>query len=174
MTKRYISPIENGRVRLRLLEQRDLPLTLAWRNQEQIRKWFFFSDIIAPEQHRAWFDLYRTRNDDFVFVIEDVWSIYRPVGQVAVYGIDWQARRGEFGRLMIGEADARGKGFANEATRLITSMAFDMLGLNEVYLAVLNDNVSAIKTYLACGFEEIGRDGTSIQMARTARRVVAA
>ena len=54
MPKRIIAPLVNGRVRLRLLEEADLPMTLAWRNQDHIRKWFFHSDVITPEQHRRW------------------------------------------------------------------------------------------------------------------------
>jgi hypothetical protein len=42
-----------------LLRSDDLPLTLRWRNQDQIRRWFFFSDLIAPEEHANWFEQYR-------------------------------------------------------------------------------------------------------------------
>ena len=33
MAKRHIRPLQVGRIRLRLLDERDLPLTLSWRNQ---------------------------------------------------------------------------------------------------------------------------------------------
>ncbi len=70
MAKRLIPPIVGERVRLRLLEEADLPRTLAWRNQDHIRRWFVHSDVISPEQHRRWFGAYRERDDDFVFVVE--------------------------------------------------------------------------------------------------------
>src|SRR6187549_2663337 len=98
MPKRTITPLENGRVRLRLLEESDLPATLAWRNQDHIRKWFFHSDVIAPDQHRAWWDRYLQKDDDFVFVIEETESLKRPVGQVALYNIDWENGTAEYGR----------------------------------------------------------------------------
>ena len=94
---------------MRLLEERDLPLTLEWRNREENRHWFFSSDPIAPEQHRRWFDRYKEKDDDFVFVIEEMESLKRPVGQLSLYDIDWAAGRAEFGRLLIGDPEAHAK-----------------------------------------------------------------
>lgn len=152
MPKRQIPPIEGHRVRLRLLEEGDLPLTLAWRNQDHIRRWFFSSDLISSDQHRGWFDRYRDRDDDFVFVIEEVKPLHRAVGQVAIYNVDWLAQRGEFGRLMIGESSAEGKGLAKEATLLLVDEALTRWGLAEVFLEVREDNQRAIGLYQNCGF----------------------
>ena len=38
---------------------------------------------------------------------------------------------------MIGEADAAGRGLAREATDAVVALAFDQLGLQEVYLEVI-------------------------------------
>ncbi len=153
MTKREILPLENGQVRLRLLNEQDLPLTLAWRNQDGIRKWFFSSSLIAPDQHQGWYEQYCQRDDDFVFIIEEVAAGYRPVGQVALYHIDWSARCAEYGRLMIGEPMARGKGLARAATDLVLQIGMDTLQLEEIYLEVFAANVPALKVYNSCGFE---------------------
>ena len=77
----------------------------------------------------------------------------RPVGQVSLYNIAWAEERAEFGRLMIGDPQARGKGLAKQATQLLLDMAFDQLHLNEVYLEVLEGNQSAIAIYRQCGFQ---------------------
>jgi RimJ/RimL family protein N-acetyltransferase len=151
MSKREIPPIASDQVRLRLLQSSDLATTLRWRNQDHIREWFFTPDVIAPAQHRAWFDQYRARDDDFVFIIEEM-DTRRAIGQVALYHIDWAARRAEFGRLLIGEADANGKGFARAATALLVAYALNELGLREVYLEVFTDNARAIAIYQQCGF----------------------
>ena len=71
MGKRHLPPLQAGRVRLRLLEEQDLPRTLAWRNQDHIRRWFFFSERLTLEQHAGWFARYQQRDDDFVFIIEE-------------------------------------------------------------------------------------------------------
>ncbi len=159
--------IVNQRVRLRLLEDSDLPMTLRWRNQDHIRKWFFHSDAITPEQHQAWFKRYLQQDDDYVFIIEEVAAAFRPVGQVAIYHIDWAIRQAEFGRLMIGEPEAVGKGLAHAATKLLVDTAMDSLGLQEVYLEAFADNVPALAIYTACGFQITGRHDNVLRMSKT-------
>ncbi len=164
MPKREIAPLVSGRVRLRLIEEADLPMTLAWRNQDHIRKWFFYSDVITPDQHRRWFEQYRHRDDDFVFMIEDLDTLMRPVGQVSLYNIDWAGRRGEFGRLLIGDDAATGMGIAMAATRLLLDEARSVWGLAEVDLEVLQSNAPALAIYRRYGFIETGRKGDTITM----------
>src|SRR5688572_28340280 len=89
LPKRPLPPITSANVRLRLIGQSDLATTRAWRNQDDIRKWFLTSSVISPEQHESWFAQYRDRDDDFVFIIEETETLCRPVGQVSIYGIDW-------------------------------------------------------------------------------------
>jgi RimJ/RimL family protein N-acetyltransferase len=167
MGKRQIPPLAGERVRLRLLEEADLPRTLAWRNQEHIRRWFVHSDVITPEQHRRWFERYRERDDDFVFLIEEAPAARRPVGQVSLYGIDWARRRAEYGRLMIGPPDATGRGLAREATRVLIDYATTTLGLREIELDVVADNAAALALYTACGFRAQDRPGPLVHMVRT-------
>jgi len=141
-------------------------MTLRWRNQDHIRKWFFHSDVITPEQHQAWFKRYLQQDDDYVFIIEEVAATLRPVGQVAIYHIDWAARQAEFGRLMIGEPEAIGRGLARAATGLLTDMAMDTLGFREIYLEVFADNVPALTIYTACGFQITGRRDNILHMSK--------
>lgn len=152
MAKREIAPLVSGRVRLRLLEESDLPMTLAWRNQDHVRKWFLHSDLITADQHRRWFEQYRDRDDDFVFVIEEAETLRRAIGQASIYNIAWADRRGEFGRLLIGDPQAAGLGLARTATELLVDEAISSLGLAELHLEVRSDNLPAIAVYRACGF----------------------
>jgi diamine N-acetyltransferase len=167
MPKCSLPDYENELVRLRLLRKDDLPLTLRWRNQDHIRRWFFFSDLITPEQHASWFEQYREHDDDFVFIIEDIQAGNRPVGQVALYHIEWAQRRAEFGRLMIGEASAAGKGLAFAATQLALRIAFQDLALQELFLEVFADNQRAIAIYTGAGFRAKEQRGDVIEMVIT-------
>jgi diamine N-acetyltransferase len=166
MPKRDIAPIVNGRIRLRLLQEADLDMTRAWRNQDHIRRWFFTSDPISEAQHRGWFAAYQRRDDDFVFVVEETESLARPVGQAALYRVDWESRRAEFGRLMIGEPAATGLGLGRLATAALTGFALETWGLHEVYLDVLETNTRAIAIYRQCGYVESGRHDGQVHMIR--------
>src|SRR5262245_14531558 len=79
MGKRHLAPIIGQHVRLRLLTEADLPMTLAWRNQAHIRKWFVHSDVIVWEQHQLWCTRYFARDNDFIFIIEETRQLRRPV-----------------------------------------------------------------------------------------------
>jgi diamine N-acetyltransferase len=166
VAKRRLGPYDSPKVRLRLLDEADLPRTLWWRNQDHIRKWFFSSGTITEDQHRQWFARYRERDDDFVFVIESTLDGHQAVGQVSLYHVDWVGRRAEYGRLMIGESSARGKGLARAATERLLEVAFDDLGLHEVYLEVMPDNEPAVAIYRACGFVRESQDERGLRMTR--------
>jgi RimJ/RimL family protein N-acetyltransferase len=163
--KRSIPPLVGGRVRLRLLEETDLPMTLAWRNHNDVRKWFFSSDIISPDHHRAWYEQYKDRDDDFVFVIEETETLKRPVGQVSAYGIEWTAARAKFGRLMIGDDDARGMGLARLATARLVEEALTRWGLRELNLECFETNRAALRIYEACGFQRV-HSGAGVVLMR--------
>lgn len=158
--KRQIDPILGERVRLRLLREDDLSMTLAWRNQDHIRKWFIHSDVILPEQHKKWFQSYLEKDNDFVFIIEEIRDLKKPIGQVSLYNINWTESKAEFGRLLIGEDDARRKGFPREATRLLLNFGFNAFDLVEIELEVKRNNVSSISLYELLGFiqDEDGGD----------------
>jgi RimJ/RimL family protein N-acetyltransferase len=166
VSKRTIESMEGKRVRLRLLEEGDLPLTLFWRNQAHIRKWFLDSRIITPQQHSEWFRLYQERDDDFTFVVEETISCKRPVGQIAIYDIDWIRGQGQFGRLMIGDPEAVRCGIAREAAELLVDVCSKSWGLRELNLEVYDDNLPACAIYARCGFSVIEQRGTVLRMSR--------
>jgi RimJ/RimL family protein N-acetyltransferase len=166
MSKRVIEPVVKDNLRLRTLQESDLPMTLQWRNQDDIRRWFFHSEVISLQQHLDWFKNYITKGDDFVFIIEEIQNGYRPIGQVSLYQVDWGAQRAEFGRLMIGEPDAAGKGNAFRASQMAANIAFFTLGLKEIYLEVRVDNKKAIAIYEKMGFQrsEFSGDKQSMRL----------
>jgi RimJ/RimL family protein N-acetyltransferase len=161
-----LADLQDDRVLLRPLAAADLPLTLAWRNRDDIRCCFVHSDVITPDQHQAWFESYCRRDDDFVFIIEERQRLCRPVGQVSLYHIDWANKRAEYGRLMIGDPAARGQGLASDATRLLLDAAFKQFGLCEIYLEVFAHNTPAIAVYRSCGFEASGQHGNLLLMTQ--------
>jgi RimJ/RimL family protein N-acetyltransferase len=170
MGKRYIAPIYGKRTRLRLLKRSDLLTTLRWRNQDHIRKWFVHSDIIEVENHFDWYDQYRVKDNDFVFIIEETQILNRPIGQVSLYNIDWGKKRSEFGRLLIGENEASGLGLGKEASLLLVTFAKRNLGIDSLYLEVFSDNLAAKHIYLDMGFVEVRKSHKTIFMELNLRK----
>ncbi len=90
------------------------------------------------EGERAWYEFLEGPNNALFVIYERVapdGSVLRPIGETGLFGIDYRNRTGEFG-ILIGEADARGKGYGTEATTLMLDYAFTALGLHNVMLDV--------------------------------------
>jgi RimJ/RimL family protein N-acetyltransferase len=165
MSKRYIAPLEKGFVRLRLLEKADLPMTLSWRNRN--RKWFLNQNPLSLDQHKAWFEQYVPRDDDYVFIIERRAEKIEPVGQISLYKIDWKNQKAEFGRLLIGERKARRLGIAKKATEILLNYSFVDLAIRSIQLEVLKTNKPAIALYGSCGFAQIAIRDNIITMSKS-------
>ncbi len=164
MSKQCIPLLEKGCVRLRLLERTDLGTTLSWRNEN--RRWFLNSDLLSIDSHCSWFEQYIARNDDYVFIIEQLSERIEPTGQISLYKIDWEQRKAEFGRLLIVES-ARQKGVAKKAIEILLEYAFDTLGIKTIHLEVLQSNHPAISLYEKCGFVHTEELGSRIIMTRS-------
>src|SRR5205807_9599132 len=65
-------------------------------------------------------------------------------------------RTAEYG-ILIGEADARGKGYGTQVTTLMLDYAFVALGLHSVMLRVYAYNLAGKRAYEKAGFREFGR-----------------
>ena len=157
--KTSLAPLSGVGFGLRLLRADDLTTTLTWRNREDIRHQFIQSDIIGWDRHLAWWEEYRTKDNDFVFIIEEAEELKRPVGQVSLYHIELEKSEAEYGRLMVGDNEARRRGLAKRATDLLLAWSFDSLRLKRIYLEVFKDNTHALKLYHRCGFIPYGDRG---------------
>ena len=109
---------------------------------------------MTAEAEAAWYDAHAA-GDDAPFTIYER-SSWRPIGNTDLRDIDHRNRTATFG-IMIGEPDARGKGYGTEATRLMLDYAFTALGLHNVMLSVYEYNRAGWHAYRKAGFQEIGR-----------------
>lgn len=140
--------LREGNLTLRPLTSSDLPMTRQWRNDS--REHFLHSGIVTEERHRAWFDEYVKREDDYVFIIE---LDERPVGQCSLYNIDRKDCEAEFGRLLVIPSQ-RKTGIAKRAMELLLRAAVG-IGLHTFYLRVRGTNKPAVKLYTKQGFHPI-------------------
>jgi RimJ/RimL family protein N-acetyltransferase len=118
---------------------------------------------ISTETETAWFDGVIANPTDASFTIYER-STWRAIGTTALHGIDHRHRTGEFG-ILIGETDARGRGFGTEAARLMLDYSFTALGLHNVMLRVHAYNLAGLRAYQKAGFREFGRRREAILMS---------
>ncbi|HUZ03666.1 MAG TPA: GNAT family protein [Thermomicrobiaceae bacterium] len=108
------------------------------------------------EQEQSWYDHAAAGGPDMAYFTIYERATLRPIGNTELHHIDFRNRSAEFG-ILIGEPDARGKGYGTEATRLVLDYAFVALGLHNVMLTTYEFNLAAQRTYAKAGFTVIGR-----------------
>ena len=107
------------------------------------------------EQEQSWYDGAAQSGSTYTFTIYEL-ATWVPIGNTSLMDVDWRNRTAEFG-ILIGEAEARGKGHGTEATRLMLDFAFVALGLHSVFLRVHEYNLAGQRAYARAGFREFGR-----------------
>ena len=95
------------------------------------------------------------RSQGHIFSIVDL-ETDELIGRCMLFDIDQVNRRAMLG-IVIGEKDYRGKGYGQDATRLLLDYGFNLLNLNSIMLGTFSFNARAINCYKRVGFKEIGR-----------------
>jgi RimJ/RimL family protein N-acetyltransferase len=136
--------------------RRDLiPLHQRWGNDFAIARNLGAFGPVTVERETAWYERIVASEDMNAFVIYER-ATERPVGSTELMHIDFRNGRADFG-IYIGEAEARGKGYGTETTRLMLDYAFTALGLRNVALTVAEWNGAGQRAYAKAGFREFGR-----------------
>lgn len=151
------------RIRIRPICYEDIEMIREWRNKDMIRKFFIYNKKISKIQQIKWWEKYKSIENDIMFVIEIIEGRI-PVGAFALYNIKLD-EEAEFGRLMIGEECARGKGYAFEALNLAIKLCFGFLDLKKINLEVFKINERALDIYLKSGFMVNNEVGDFIYMS---------
>jgi len=76
------------------------------------------------------------------------------IGFLALYDIDNRHRHAEFSIII--DPNHQGKGYAEQASRLLIDYGFNQLNLHKLYLHVLKHNEKAIHIYKKIGFQHEG------------------
>lgn len=95
------------------------------------------------------------RRQEHIFSIIDC-ETDQLIGRCLLFGIDPVNRSAMLG-IFIGEKAFWGRGYGQEATRLLLHYAFNLLNLHSVMLGVFSFNERAQAAYRKIGFKEIGR-----------------
>ena len=100
----------------------------------------------------AWYEQYVRDSSRFDFVIVDPEGA--SIGTVTLSSICERSCELSY---MIGEVSARGNGYAVEAVGAMTSIAFEELGVDEVFARILPSNVVSMHVAERAGSEEAER-----------------
>lgn len=135
---------------LRPLAGDDIEVLRQTRNSN--RSAFLSNSFISPSAQGSWYLRYTTIEDDFMFAAYFADNTDAIVGFSSLYHVDQIQHDAEFGRFLLA-APYRGKGLGSQIVNATCAIGWSFLGLNEIYLEVLESNVAAIKTYLKSGFQ---------------------
>ena len=137
---------ESERLRFRGIEGRDAADIVRWRSDPANYRNFFNAAPVTPEEHLAWFERYLGDPTRYDFVIEDASG--QAIGTCGLSGITEEGCEISY---MIGDASARGRGYATEAVRALSVVAFRELGVGHIDAKVLAHNEASAKVALGGG-----------------------
>ncbi len=141
---------EGNKVFLRKITYDDTPCIVKWRNNERVRNNFIYREVFTEEGHNSWMKN-KVDTGEVIQLIICEKSTERPVGSVYLRDVDMNMKEAEYG-IFIGEDDALGKGYGNEAATLMCEYAAREIGLKRLILRVFTDNEPARKSYEHAGF----------------------
>jgi RimJ/RimL family protein N-acetyltransferase len=145
-------------IRLRAIEQDDLPRFVNWFNDPQVRKGLniylpmsqveeehWFEELLNRDQAERPFALDIRKGEDWVHV-----------GSCGLFSLDHRSRSSTLG-IVIGDKTYWDQGYGSDAVRTLLAHAFETLNLNRVSLRVFESNHRAIEVYKRVGFKLEGR-----------------
>lgn len=136
---------------LRRLKKKDAPQMLEWMHDQDIAKNF---SINFPEKTledcRYFIDKSEDSEDNLYLAIVSDRDEY--MGTVSLKHIDRQNGNAELGIAV--RKSAMGKGYSQYAMTEILQIAFEKLGLENVYWCVSKNNVRACRFYDKCAFHQ--------------------
>lgn len=142
-------------VMLRPVCKSDLESLRLWRND--VENCEFLSKIvcITPEKQQEWYESDNANQYCYTFAVDETQVLKKLVGSVALYNLSETSA--EFGRFLIGDMEARGKGIGYLGSLLCLYLGFATMGLETINAKVHEDNIAAVKAYLKAGFAISGK-----------------
>ena len=141
-------------VRIRPLAHEDIENLRLWRNDPTNCRWLRKIPHITPEEQELWWQSYLADEDTLAFATVEEGDLRRMVGSFSLH--DFQNDSCEFGRFLVGDPDAHGRGVGFNAVLAALEVAFFQLGLDSVFLHVFAANEPAVRAFERVGFVKVG------------------
>ena len=147
--------LEGKSVRLRQIEESDLPKLRDWRNSSYIRAYTREYRPLNMLNQKKWFESLLMDQSNIMFVIEkkDKEEI---IGCCGLTHINWKEGHGEVS-IYIGEEKWQEKGYASAALHLLLKYGFGELRLHRIYAIIFEYNESSIRLFEKNGFTLEGK-----------------
>ena len=145
-----IDMLQGKKIYLRPITMDDTETIVKWRNNERVRRNFIYREVFTKEVHENWMKTRVASGEVIQFIICRI-EDDRPVGSVYLRDVDKDNSLAEYG-IFIGEDDAIGLGYGNEAAELMCSYADEKMHLKKLILRLFSDNIPARKSYEHAGF----------------------
>lgn len=146
-------PLRDGAVALRALEPGDAEITVAWRNDPEVRDRILSFRFPVSHVMEADFIKRAIAGEGMQQCVVGIIDLVDGAlcGIAYLRDIDWISRNAAFG-LMIGRRDRQRRGIGRRALRLMLQHGFDVLNLERIYLYVVEYNLPARRLYETSGF----------------------
>lgn len=144
-------------VQLRAPEPEDLELLYKWENDSDIWQ---VSNTIAPFSRftlkkyieTSHLNIFETQQLRFMI---DVPEENKTIGTIDLFDFDPYHHRAGVG-ILIGDEGSRGKGFADDALKVLIRYCFEVLLLHQLYCNIGSENKQSVKLFEKNGFVLIG------------------
>jgi RimJ/RimL family protein N-acetyltransferase len=144
--------LHDGEIRLRLMADADLPAIVAACQDPEIPRWTRIPHPYGEADARGWLEqeaALRARGEQLGLVIVSA-DDDRLLGSVGVVRFDWTDERCELGYWVAHEA--RGRGVAHRAVRLVTAWIFDAVRIDRVEICAEPENTGSRRVAERAGF----------------------
>lgn len=155
-----LPPTEDHQIRLEYFLEKDFEQLLEWSGDAKFLQqwsgigWEYPLDTSDLEAHIEGAN-HPMFSDQLIYIVVDRITNHK-VGHVALSRIDRTNRSARISKLLVGDPEARGKGYGRQILNELLRIGFDTLGMHRITLGVYDYNVSAIKLYESCGFSKEG------------------
>ncbi len=145
---RHAIRLDGFALALRPVERADAAFIVQLRTDPHLCYYIHPTSPDVADQE-AWLDRYFVREGDYYFVVEQKASGERE-GLAGIYNVNAEGTCAEWGRWIL----RPGSMGAIESALLVYTVAFEQLGLEEVYCRTMIENKQAVSFHRSCGLEE--------------------
>lgn len=142
--------LKNKNVSIRTFVKEDIENKVKWINDPRNNLFLHYDLPLEIKKTLLWFNRISKDNSRFDAIIE---YNNKPVGLIGLLSIDSNKKEAEY-YITIGEQNAKGKGIAAIASRLLLNHAFFGLNLEKIYLLTEVENFAAQKLFSKLRFNK--------------------